>query len=176
MCGAYCTKACGNWRFVRMFSSSGTSQDPRSSVTLGLWANRHPRIAWLDTQTAAEQGKYQFATAQIGCGGGGGGGGIIMPEASAPPVTEPTAALAFGVRAPGTRGGLIRLALGHGASVTLSLHDLAGRQVARRELGSQAAGVHEIAWPLTELPSGLYFLRAMSSDGERAESRWVIMR
>ncbi len=45
------------------------------------------------------------------------------------------------------------------AVVRLRLYDMLGREVGRREAGPQPAGRHELRWPGSGLPAGVYSYR-----------------
>jgi hypothetical protein len=69
--------------------------------------------------------------------------------------------------------------LPRGGTVRLSVHDVAGREVARPAEGEFAAGPHEVAWDgrshgAAALPAGLYFAR-FSFEG-RIEHRKLVLR
>ncbi|MCH7574217.1 MAG: choice-of-anchor B family protein [Candidatus Marinimicrobia bacterium] len=49
--------------------------------------------------------------------------------------------------------------------VTLTVHDLLGREVSRLDLGWHNAGRHSVTWDAGELPSGIYFARLTTKAG-----------
>ena len=70
----------------------------------------------------------------------------------------------------------IRFTLPHPAKASLSLDDMAGREVATvvdHEL--RAAGAHEVNVAVAGLRSGVYFYR-LSADGKSETRRMTIMR
>ncbi len=60
--------------------------------------------------------------------------------------------------------------------VRLTLHDVSGRQVARRPPETLAAGTHRLSWDPGVGRAGIYFLRLDSTAGPSATQRWIVLR
>ena len=58
----------------------------------------------------------------------------------------------------------IRYAVPNATRITLSVHDLQGRQVADLVNGQRDAGIHEVTFDASELTSGIYFYRLNSEN------------
>ncbi|MFN8588276.1 MAG: kelch repeat-containing protein [Candidatus Eisenbacteria bacterium] len=71
--------------------------------------------------------------------------------------------------------GRVRLTLPAAGHVSVSVFDVAGRQVARLADETRAAGSHEWRWRGEGRPGGLYFVRARTSSGT-ATARFVLAR
>ena len=82
-----------------------------------------------------------------------------------------------GARPNPARNGVLRVAfiLPSRERATLELIDIAGRRVARREVGMLGPGPHELAFDNPRLKAGLYFLR-LSQGAEVLDARAVMMR
>ncbi len=81
---------------------------------------------------------------------------------------------------PGATSFTVTYAVPAAGTVELGLFDLAGRQVARMDLGLQTAGTHRVVWDCRDaqgrhLPSGTYLLRLHACGQERTE-RVVVLR
>lgn len=77
---------------------------------------------------------------------------------------------------PGRAGALVRFSLPDASPATLALHDLAGRRLWSREVGTLGAGEHVVrladgAW----LPPGSYFAR-LTRGADVATARWTTLR
>jgi hypothetical protein len=59
--------------------------------------------------------------------------------------------------------------------ITITLHDILGREVLRRELGIQAEGEHEETLDVSEVPIGSYIVK-ISTNGENFTSRISVVR
>jgi hypothetical protein len=68
------------------------------------------------------------------------------------------------------------LRLESNAEVTLVLHDMAGRVVARRAPQPYEAGWHVASWSPGVTRTGLYFLEIRTDAGLTATRRWVLVR
>jgi hypothetical protein len=60
--------------------------------------------------------------------------------------------------------------------VSLVIHDVSGRVVARRDPESFPAGPHAVAWAPRGLHPGLYFVRLATLSGRTATTRWAVLR
>ncbi len=69
----------------------------------------------------------------------------------------------------------IRFQLHHAATVELLVHDLAGREVLRQNLGQRAGGKHEILLHAQNWASGIY-LYSIQAEKERATGRLLLIR
>jgi hypothetical protein len=73
---------------------------------------------------------------------------------------------------------IVRLSLPQAAAVDLRLLDVAGREVARRNIASMKAGYNEIVWdtvtPGTRIPRGVYYLDVRV--GKDRQVRKVVVR
>lgn len=77
---------------------------------------------------------------------------------------------------PGLAGALVRFSLPDASPATLTLHDLTGRRLWSREVGTLGAGEHVVrladgAW----LPPGSYFAR-LTRGADVATARWTTLR
>lgn len=61
------------------------------------------------------------------------------------------------------------------STVTITLHDILGREVLRREMGVQAEGQHEESLDVSELPTGSYIVK-ISTNQEVFTSRISVVR
>jgi len=87
-------------------------------------------------------------------------------------VGSPTLELSAPWPNPASRAVALAFTLPRTSNVSLSILDLAGREVARPAVGELAAGRHSIRWDGrasdgAELPAGLYFVRLVTPDGVR---------
>lgn len=69
----------------------------------------------------------------------------------------------------------IEFSLGETGSATLSVHDLAGRRIATLLQGTTEAGVHQVAFDATALPSGVYFSR-LEAGGQSMVARMLLVK
>jgi len=74
----------------------------------------------------------------------------------------------------------IRVDLARGSEVRVDVHDAAGRQVRRVFEGSHPAGPASFRWDGRDgsghaLPTGVYFVRAMTTDGATLGSDRVVL-
>ena len=65
---------------------------------------------------------------------------------------------------PFQRATMLRYRLGRSGAVSLTIHDLQGREVARLVEGIQPAGDHAVKFDASQLPSGVYLAR-LAQDG-----------
>lgn len=94
---------------------------------------------------------------------------VDTPGASA---ANPTLELSAPWPNPANRAVALAFTLPRTATVSLSILDLAGREVARPAAGELTAGRHSFRWDGraadgAELPAGLYFVRLVTPDGVR---------
>ena len=61
-------------------------------------------------------------------------------------------------------------------TVELSLHDIAGRALARRASETLDAGVQRIHWAVGSLAPGVYLVRAKLAGGAHVATTWVVLR
>ncbi|MEM9998027.1 MAG: T9SS type A sorting domain-containing protein [Bacteroidota bacterium] len=96
-------------------------------------------------------------------------GGIVSTETA--PATSTMTMGAF----PNPSTGDVRLAfiLPESASVTVSVYDTLGREVARLFDGAKSAGAHELAWERGTLPAGVYVLR-LRAGAQQVTTRAVL--
>lgn len=59
---------------------------------------------------------------------------------------------------------VIRFTMPSGGFVTLTVHDVLGRQVAMLRKGPASAGDHSVVWNAGDLPSGVYYYRLEMKD------------
>jgi hypothetical protein len=69
----------------------------------------------------------------------------------------------------------IRFGLSSPSPVTITLHDILGREVLRREMAVQSEGEHEESLDVSELPIGSYIVK-ISTNGEVFTSRISVVR
>jgi hypothetical protein len=69
----------------------------------------------------------------------------------------------------------IRFSLATAGQVHLTVYDLAGREVAALVDGYRTAGMQEVSFDATALPSGVYMYR-LSANGQTAISKMVLMK
>lgn len=109
---------------------------------------------------------------------------ITRPAAAAVPAFGPRmdAGVALGRPWPMPFGTRVRIpfALSRATHVTLTLHDLAGREVARLVNATLPAGAHEANWDARlpdnrPAPAGIYFAR-LEADGAQRTTRLVLAR
>jgi hypothetical protein len=76
------------------------------------------------------------------------------------------------------RGGAfdVALSLPRSGGAVLTLVDVAGREIARRDLGELAAGERAIHWDTGVRAPGLYFVRATGPGGTTVSRPWVLLR
>lgn len=70
----------------------------------------------------------------------------------------------------------VHITLERAAAVMLSLYDANGRLVARRDAEPLATGQSDVAWAPAIRASGVYRVRAETSDGAVARAVWVALR
>jgi hypothetical protein len=103
------------------------------------------------------------------------------PVAAAPRDPEPARTTALGMPRPLPAPSRVTLpfTLAHPARVVLEIHDLAGRSVARLDLGARPAGSQDARWDLLDrdrrpVRAGIYFV-SLAVDGAAAGSRRVVI-
>ena len=74
-----------------------------------------------------------------------------------------------------------RFALPTTQPATLRVYDVAGRLVRRLHEGPAAAGFHDVRWDGTDragrtVPSGTYFARLRTSDGQQSTTGLMLLR
>jgi len=69
----------------------------------------------------------------------------------------------------------IRYALPEASDVTLTVYDVMGREVARLVQSAKAAGVHEVQYDSSQLPSGTYLYRLRAGAFTQTK-RMVVVR
>lgn len=60
--------------------------------------------------------------------------------------------------------------------VSLIIYDIQGREAARLIDGFQSAGSHKITWNADNLPSGIYFARLSTANGQSQTRKLVLMK
>src|SRR5690606_14915260 len=104
---------------------------------------------------------------------------LFGPVRAAPSTSAQIASLERIWPSPFREGTSIRFTLGQSESITLSIHDAAGRRVATLHDGPASAGPHEIRWDGhsegRRLPPGLYFV-SLSGRGWNESGRVLILR
>jgi hypothetical protein len=58
--------------------------------------------------------------------------------------------------------------------VTLSVHDVVGREIARLDDGARRAGTHRVALDAAALTSGVYFVRLRAAGHEQSRKFLVV--
>lgn len=61
------------------------------------------------------------------------------------------------------------------SKATLTVHNVLGQEVATLLAGDLAAGVHDVRWDATGLPSGVYLYR-LEADGYTASKRMILLK
>jgi hypothetical protein len=125
--------------------------------------------------TLAETSPCAPAHSPAGCGLiGAQQVGCVTPigvEEQAPPVAGVSVSV---VPNPITKDAVVEMAGGQGV-LNLSLHDVAGRLVMRRDVGPENGGERHIRWRdlvgAGELPAGIYFLEVAPDGGRAAAPR-----
>jgi hypothetical protein len=115
-----------------------------------------------------------------GSGGIPGGGGFSYTRAVKPTTSVNPGSAAFALRGfltnPVRSDALLEFSLPDGASARLDVFDVAGRNVASREVGSYGVGTHRIEVPeLRQAPAGLLFVR-LTRDGHALVARATHLR
>ena len=59
---------------------------------------------------------------------------------------------------------------------TLTIYDIAGREVVRLIEGQQSPGEHSIIWDAGDMPSGIYFARLSTANGQSQTQKLVLMK
>lgn len=149
------------------------STDPAFVPGPGHLVARTASTSWVDPQGGGRGVYYRVSTVdQTGLEGeaaDAGAGAGEDPVASEPANTANEAAGAV-ARAhqnfpnPFNPATVIRFTMPSGGFVTLTVHDVLGRQVAMLRKGPASAGDHSVVWNAGDLPSGVYYYRLEMKD------------
>lgn len=136
---------------------------------------------WTPPDAATDQGRVAIVLVRSVDGSGYQVEGVLGMSgrfgiASTVGVTPPKATLSLeGATANPTRGLRVRFSLPSADPAMLAVFDLAGRQVAARQVGSLGPGQHDVSFEGTGLASGVYLLRLVQGD-RRLVARAVVVR
>ena len=59
---------------------------------------------------------------------------------------------------------VIKYAVPQAGTISITIHDMVGREIAHLYHGSQTIGYHQISWDASDYASGIYFIKMVAGD------------
>ncbi len=152
---------------IRVNPMEGTATGKYNfGFSLAIVDDGHAGVAWIDTSTGYDEIHYRL---------------MGIPAAPVTGVSETPAALPAGIVLhpaypnPFNPATTIRYTIASTASISLTVYDLLGREIATLAEGVHAAGTYAVTWNPASAASGVYYCR-LQSGARAAQQKLILMR